>query len=522
MPPGWGRTLVSSKGSAPRNSRPFGRTVGSLYAACLAIGAAAISVTAVVLALSGSLDPGVVADDPGGYVKAVDPGGFAWRAGIRPGQLVLTGSAVDDPEGWSIETSDGGERYRATAESATGILRQSAPVAAAASLIGLLGLAALPTRRRRAELLAAVALAGASLPLWLSEDLLFATVAGALAPVALTLWLLRWREVGRLAAVVLATSASLLSLLYVITHAQGSPLAADLDGVAFTATTGLLATVLMGNVPLSMDRAANSARTVRLLDAAAVVVIVLAAGVMSISVGLPAPTVVAVVALLIVVYVVFRTGIGRLIDRMLLAEVRERAALQAAEGERARLSRELHDDPLQALAGVIHRLEGAPDTEAEQAALRSIAAHLRDVATELHPPVLDDLGLVPAIEALRPNDSDIQIDIMVTDSGYGRSKRPPPDVEIATYRIVQEALANAIAHSGASRIRVGGEVGPDRVALEISDDGRGLSGREIEAAMRAGHIGVASMRRRADAIDAQLAHRSAAGSGTTVSLDWQA
>lgn len=522
MTRGWGRTLVSAKGSTRRNSRPFGRTFGSLYAACLAIAAAAISVMAVVLALSGSLAPGVVADDPGGLVQVVDPGGFAWRAGIRPGQRVVTGSAVDDPDGWSIETSEGSERYRATAESATGNLRQSTPVAVVAAFIGLLGLAALPTRRRRAELLAAVALACASLPLWLSEDPLFATAAAALAPPALVLWLIRWREVGRLSAAILATSISLQSFLYVLAHAQGSPLAADLDGVAFTATIALLATVLMGSVQLAMDRAEKSARTVRLLDAAAVVVIVFAAGIMSTSVGLPLPLIAAVIALLVMVYVVFRTGIGRLLDRVLLAEVRERAALQAAEGERARLSRELHDDPLQALAGVIHRLERSPDTEAEQAALRAVAVHLRDVATELHPPVLDDLGLVPAIESLRPADSGIQIDIMVTDSGYRRSNRPPAEVEIATYRIVQEALANAIAHSGGKRIEIVGEVGHSRVALEITDDGCGLSGREIEAAMRAGHIGVASMRRRAGAIDAQLAHRSIAGSGTTVSLNWRA
>jgi two-component system NarL family sensor kinase len=171
---------------------------------------------------------------------------------------------------------------------------------------------------------------------------------------------------------------------------------------------------------------------------------------------------------------------------------------------------------------VIHRLERAPNTEAERAALRTVAAHLRDVATELHPPVLDDLGLIAAIEALRPSDSSVDINISVAGSGYQRAQRPPPEVEIATYRIVQEAIANAIAHSGCRCIRVTGTVGRDEVVIDVADDGRGVSGRDIEAAMRAGHIGVASMRRRADAIDARMTHRSVAGTGTTVSLRWQA
>jgi signal transduction histidine kinase len=519
---GWGRTLGTDKGYARPTKIRFGRTVGSLYAAGLAIVAAAIGGMAVVFAVSGSIAPGVVADDPGGLVRAVDPGGFAWRAGIRPGQLVLAESAVDDEAGWSIETSDGSEHYRATASSATATLRQSSSLAVAAAVVGLFGLVALPTRRRRAELLAAMALALASVPLWLAGDNFLATAAGVLAPLALVLWLLRWLEPPRLPGAVVGILAVALAVLYALARAQGSPIAADLEGARLVGTLGLAAGVLMPALDLTPGRLARSSRTLRLLDAGAAVTIVLAAGALTISLGLPLPIVASAVGVVVAVYVGLRTGLGRLLDRMLLAEVRERAAVQAAEAERARLSRELHDDPLQALAGVIHRLERAPNTEAERAALRTVAAHLRDVATELHPPVLDDLGLIAAIEALRPSDSSVDINISVAGSGYQRAQRPPPEVEIATYRIVQEAIANAIAHSGCRCIRVTGTVGRDEVVIDVADDGRGVSGRDIEAAMRAGHIGVASMRRRADAIDARMTHRSVAGTGTTVSLRWQA
>lgn len=516
-----GGTLRTDKGYAQPTPITDRRTFDALYAALSAFAAAAAGVMALVLALTGSLSPGVVTDDPGGLVRAVDPGGFAWRSGIRPGQTVLSLSASDDEGGWSIETVDGAGRQRAAAEVATSNLRQSVPLAGLAAMFGILALAAVPTRRRRAEVLAALGLAFAVLPLWLAEDARLAIVVGVLAPTSLAVWLLRWLETRRRAATLSAVLVVAVALLWAVARARGDPAAADLDVLRLAATATLAAGVFMAAFDLTVDRLMRSAATLRLIDGVAGVA-ALGASILLASMAVPLPTVAAVLVVAVIVYAVARTGTSRLFDRVLLAEVRERAALQAAEEERARLSRDLHDDPLQSLAGVIHRLERQPDTEEDRATLRTVASHLREVATELHPPVLDDLGLVPAIEALPPPDNGLELRVSVSYQGYERANRPPAAVEIALYRIVQEAIANAVAHSGGREIRVEGDVGRDSVRLEIADDGRGIAGNEIETAMRGGHIGVASMRRRADAIDARLSHRSATGAGTTVTVRWQA
>ena len=271
-----------------------------------------------------------------------------------------------------------------------------------------------------------------------------------------------------------------------------------------------------------MARFAGLAARPRVADAVFGVALVAAAIVAANALPLPVQFVMAAAGIAVLAYLGVRSRVAAMVDRVLLADVRERAAVHGADEERARLSHDLHDDPLQALAGVIRRLEHQPDTAAEREALRMVAAQLRDIATELHPPVLDDLGLVSAIEGLRPTDTAIAVDISLTNRGYVRTERPPADIEVVLYRIVAEAVANAIAHSGCRTIRIDGEVRRDHVAIDVVDDGRGVTDREIETAMRGGHIGVASMRRRADAIDARLTLRGTPGSGTTVSVRWQA
>lgn len=217
-----------------------------------------------------------------------------------------------------------------------------------------------------------------------------------------------------------------------------------------------------------------------------------------------------------------RLGLSRVADRAWLTDVRSRAAVSAVEQERARLSQDLHDDSLQALARVIHRLEARSDTVDECQILRNVAANLRDIATELHPPALADLGVVPAIESIGTGDQSVVVTSSVLQAGYERAARPPQEVEVVVFRIVQEAVANAVAHSGCRMVRIEGHVRHGDVAVDVIDDGRGLSSGQINAAQRSGHIGVASMRRRAAIINADLTFRSSTGSGTTVSLRWRA
>jgi signal transduction histidine kinase len=236
---------------------------------------------------------------------------------------------------------------------------------------------------------------------------------------------------------------------------------------------------------------------------------------------------VVVVAMLAGVMIVLpstRKRIGEPIEDALFGDVREAAAAEAAEAERARLARDLHDVPLQELVAVIRRLEIMPGTEAESEDLRNLAGHLRNVATELRPPVLDDLGLPAALDYLAEESTSNALPVsadIVDETGFGAERRPPADVELAMYRIASEAVGNAVRHSGGTRVRIRGSVAPGRVELTVADDGAGLAPDAAHEAAKRKRMGLASMRRRAQAIDAEL---SIDGStrGTQVRVAWQA
>jgi signal transduction histidine kinase len=212
------------------------------------------------------------------------------------------------------------------------------------------------------------------------------------------------------------------------------------------------------------------------------------------------------------------------LDRIFLGDLRERASIEAIEAERSRVARDLHDEPLQHLAGAIKRLEARPEHAEVTGMLRSVADQLRGVATELHPPVLDDLGLVPSIEFLAARGSEgCEVTVAIAEEKeYATSARPPAAVELAVFRIVQEAVTNAMQHAGCSELLIEGSVSATRIDVRITDDGRGLTGREMNRAMRDGRLGLASMRRRAEAIDADLRIDGRRGKGTTVSVGWSA
>jgi hypothetical protein len=205
-------------------------------------------------------------------------------------------------------------------------------------------------------------------------------------------------------------------------------------------------------------------------------------------------------------------------------DVRTQGAIEGAEAERARVARDLHDVPLQELAAVIRRVEVLEGAEREVADLRAIAEHLREVAIDLRPPVLDDLGLPAALEFLaeqltRP---DLVIELRLEAStGLARALRPPAEVELAVYRIVAEAVANAARHSGGSIVRVEGEVSARNIELAVQDNGRPTSTREAGPSSRLPHLGVSIMKQRAAAIDADLLV-DPRPTGMLVRLAWQA
>jgi two-component system sensor histidine kinase UhpB len=196
-----------------------------------------------------------------------------------------------------------------------------------------------------------------------------------------------------------------------------------------------------------------------------------------------------------------------------------RRALAAQESERARIARELHDEVGQSLTAVALRAERAADQpDAQTRALVEIAEtvlrSLQDVqriGRELRPEALDDLGLINALIAMCSR--------VARQSGIRLERNldaqlPPltDEVELVIYRVAQEALTNAVRHSGGNEVSISLRPSDDRVTLTVTDDGRGLPASRREG-------GLVGMRERAMLIGAEFRVSSRPGRGTEVRLD---
>jgi two-component system, NarL family, sensor histidine kinase DevS len=194
------------------------------------------------------------------------------------------------------------------------------------------------------------------------------------------------------------------------------------------------------------------------------------------------------------------------LSRSVAAE-RLRSAIAAADAERGRWARELHDQTLQALGGLrvllasaLRRNDGDGNAETMRQAIEDIELeidNLRAIITDLRPSLLDDLGLVPAIEALleRRRQSGLQIttefSLPVGAGGPQGSSKLAPELETTIYRLVQEALTNAAKHARANTVRVRLQAIGTEVLVEVQDDGRGF-----DTAARTEGFGLAGIRER--------------------------
>jgi signal transduction histidine kinase len=207
-----------------------------------------------------------------------------------------------------------------------------------------------------------------------------------------------------------------------------------------------------------------------------------------------------------------------------LSERVERDALRrvvaAQELERQRLARELHDETGQALTSILlglKQLDGAESPAAVAELRELVVATLQDVrrlAVELRPKVLDDFGLVAALERLTQGFAE-HTGISVDLEAGGLTERPPVEVETAIYRIVQESLTNVVKHAQASSVSVVVTRGDGRIKAVIEDDGKGF---EPETAGGEG-IGLVGMRERIELLDGSLTVESSERTGTTVAVE---
>lgn len=201
------------------------------------------------------------------------------------------------------------------------------------------------------------------------------------------------------------------------------------------------------------------------------------------------------------------------------------------EAERERLAHDLHDDTVQALIALRQRaqmarkaLTGEPvDTARAGQRLEELTGlidqeliNLRRLISDLRPIYLEDLGFVPALEML-VQQIEAQYGLSVPLHVAGETVRLAPDLELAAYRIVQQALANVAAHAQARRALVTVAFGAQELVLAVRDDGRGFTVPEQPADLvRDGHFGLMGMRERVLLYGGKLTIESAPGQGAEI------
>lgn len=234
-------------------------------------------------------------------------------------------------------------------------------------------------------------------------------------------------------------------------------------------------------------------------------------------------------------YLWYRPLEGEMAERIQAeAEVRRlsRQVMETSEEERRRLARDLHDDIGQKLVALqlqlaLHRQNFAgshPDLVEEclqiYHAIGSLADDLRHVIVALRPPLLDDFGLMPALEAhladLRRLCPDLEVQL--TSSGMGG--RLPSEVETALFRVCQEAFNNVIRHARAQHVEIRLTGSYPTVILIIEDDGVGFrTTNPATGGLEGQHCGLSGIRERVAAVGGWVKIQSAPGKGTRMRVE---
>lgn len=198
-----------------------------------------------------------------------------------------------------------------------------------------------------------------------------------------------------------------------------------------------------------------------------------------------------------------------------------RRLVDAQEGERQSISRELHDEVGQTLgallvdAGHLSNLLPPEDKIAQEqigrikTAAETAVKSIRDLALLLRPPMLDDLGLVPALE-WQARETSRRSDMEVEVQADGLTSDLPDDVKVGIYRLVQEALQNAAAHAHAKNAKVIVRRDGDGVVVEVIDHGKGFQPERTRG------MGILGMEERVRQLGGMFFIRSAPGKGTVV------
>jgi len=206
-------------------------------------------------------------------------------------------------------------------------------------------------------------------------------------------------------------------------------------------------------------------------------------------------------------------------------------ALLSQEDERQRISHELHDGTLQDLVGLTQRVELCRNEldknphlarhrlDELQGLLEQTLAGVRRISIALRPPVLEDFGISIALDALckdlKQDKPALQCDYTVS----GETRRLNPDLELAVYRVVQEALANIRKHAqDASWVKVDLVFTDTEIQATVINDGTAFTNQDVRSFVLSGHLGLAGMYERARLFGGTLAITSESDITTKVSL----
>jgi signal transduction histidine kinase len=201
---------------------------------------------------------------------------------------------------------------------------------------------------------------------------------------------------------------------------------------------------------------------------------------------------------------------------------------RAQEDERARIARELHDDTIQSLIVLSRQLDALARADALIPQVRGrrleelqqitdeIIQRVRRFSRDLRPSTLDDLGLLPALEGLTASVTE-KDGVPATLSVMGEKRRLAVEVELALFRIAQEALTNVKKHAEATQVGITVKFDAGAVEMTVQDNGKGfVSSTPTDELAASGHLGLIGMHERARLLGGTLLLQSQVGVGTKV------
>ncbi|KWW20854.1 MULTISPECIES: sensor histidine kinase [Bacillaceae] len=199
--------------------------------------------------------------------------------------------------------------------------------------------------------------------------------------------------------------------------------------------------------------------------------------------------------------------------------------IEAQEQERKKLSREIHDGPAQMLANVMMRSdliervqrERGPDEalveiRSLKVMVRNALYEVRRIIYDLRPMALDDLGLVPTLRKYLQTTEDYNDGVHLNFVNLGQVKRLPSDMEVALFRLVQEAVQNSLKHAEPKQVQVKLSISKEMVTVVVKDDGKGFD----SSIQKEGSFGLVGMRERVELLEGEMTIDSQPGAGTLV------